>query len=73
MILASPEDTQLVLDAVAVGDPIPAGFAFDGTNVAELEAADEERIEDGGPVMPPDAEEPPTVDGTTTTTTTPAP
>lgn len=67
-------EAQAVLDAVAAGEAIPAGYAYDGATVYAIDDADEQRIGDGGPVMPPDYEQPPAVGGgTTTTTTTPPP
>jgi hypothetical protein len=46
-------EAQAVLDAAAKGDPIPAGYAFDGTTVYQTDAADAARIAAGGPVVPP--------------------
>jgi hypothetical protein len=70
---ASAKDAQAVLEAVAAGDPVPAGYAFDGSTVYALEAADEERIDDGGTVAPPDEPAGPATTTTTTTTKAPAP
>jgi len=67
---ASASDSQAVLDAVGAGDPVPEGFGFDGVTAYELDAADEDRIEEGGPVMPPDYEAPPAVPSAATTATT---
>jgi hypothetical protein len=46
-------EAQTVLDAVAAGEAIPAGYAFDGVTVYATDAEDEERIEAGGPVEEP--------------------
>lgn len=72
---AKTSDAQAVFDAVEVGDPVPYGFAFDGAAAYELEDADEQRIEDGGPVEEPPnpADLNPATGGTPTTTTTAAP
>ena len=51
---ASPDDAKAVTDAVAAGEPIPSGFAFDGTTAFALDAEDEDRIADGGPVEEPE-------------------
>jgi hypothetical protein len=66
-------EAQAVLDAVAAGAAIPTGKAFDGITVYALDAEDEQRIEDGGPVMPPDYREPPTVESPPPAVTTTAP
>lgn len=51
---ASDAEAKAVTDAVAAGEPIPAGFGFDGTTVYELDAGDEDRISGGGPVEEPE-------------------
>lgn len=70
-------EAQVVLDAVAKGEAIPPGYAFDGATVYLVEAADEERIAAGGPVEPPpnpsDLNAGATPAGTATTTTTAKP
>jgi len=65
-------EAQAVLDAVAAGDPIPHGYAFDGATVYATDATDEQRIAAGGTVMPPDYEPPPAVPGPPTAGTTAA-
>jgi hypothetical protein len=57
------EEAQAVWDAVAVGDPIPYGYAYNGTTVYLLEEEDHERIDAGGNVEPPDTTEEPIVEG----------
>lgn len=70
---ASDADAQKVRDAVAAGEAVPAGFAFDGNTVFVTDAADDERVAAGGPVMPPDYQPPPVLEPTAAATTTKPP
>lgn len=66
-------EAQAVLDAVAVGNAIPSGYALKDGAVYALEPEDEERIAAGGPIDPPPDASAINPGETPTTTTTSAP